>query len=91
MTSGFLQSLSKPNSNAACTTVAQEFMRLKGYPDITPLGVTEVDGRDWYFYYQLPEGILEVEVTTNADSDDYRRGVSAFVTDRARVRELLGT
>lgn len=69
---------------------AQEFMSNKGYPDIRPVGVHPVlDDVCWYYYYELPEGLLELEVLE--DAGQYRRRVTAFVTDMARVRHLLSS
>lgn len=42
---------------------AQTYMCHKGYPDIRPTSVIRIEDDDcWYFYYLLPEGILELEV-----------------------------
>ena len=42
---------------------AVEFMRHKGYGDVAPKMVEEVDDEDiWYFFYDLEEGTLELEV-----------------------------
>jgi hypothetical protein len=72
--------------------VAQEYMAGKGYPSIRPLGLHAVEGDEcWYFYYQLPEGLLELEVFFEPTSNKYRRRVAAFLTDRARIRDLLSS
>ena len=43
--------------------VARLFMEHKGYPDIRPYEVEKVDDDAcWYFYYDLPEGRVELEV-----------------------------
>lgn len=68
---------------------AQDFMLKKGYPEIRPLGVVRVESQPcWYYYYELPEGILELEVSQRTDRS-YARVVSAFITDPERVRHLL--
>lgn len=70
---------------------AQEFMSKKGYPHIRPLGVIPVPADEnpcWYFYYRLPEGVLELEVEALGEARFHRR-VSAFLTDPERVRDLL--
>jgi hypothetical protein len=68
---------------------AQDFMWKKGYPEIRPLGVVQVESQPcWYYYYELPEGVLELEVSEEPDCR-YNRRVSAFVTDPERVRDLL--
>ena len=70
--------------------VAQEFMATKGYPEIKPLGLIPVeDDECWYFYYLLPEGLLELEVFQ--DGSKYQRKVTAFLTDKAAVRDLLSS
>lgn len=72
--------------------VAQEFMAAKGYPEIRPLGMQSVeDDECWYFYYLLPEGLLELEVYQETDGRRYHRKVTAFVTDRNAVRDLLSS
>lgn len=67
---------------------AQEYMSYKGYPDIRPLGVTQVEEDEcWYYYYNLPEGLLELEVFQ--DDRRYQRRVTAFITDKRAVQDLL--
>jgi hypothetical protein len=69
---------------------AQEYMAKKGYEEIRPLGVIQVENDDcWYFYYRLPEGVLELEVVLDRDTQRFSRQVATFVTDPDRVRELL--
>lgn len=59
--------------------VAQDFMARKGYPGIEPYDVTKLEGQDcWYFYYQLPEGALELEVFYDATRRDWQTTVTAF-------------
>ena len=56
---------------------AQDFMAYKGYPNIRPLGQISIeDDECWYFYYQLPEGVLELEVFV--EGGEYQRKVSLF-------------
>lgn len=59
----------------------------KGYPGIKPMGYIPVDVGCSYFYYSLPEGILELEVCDGPDG--LVRRVTAFVTEPEDVRELL--
>lgn len=69
---------------------AQEFMAVKGYPNIRPVGVQAVEEQEcWYYYYELPEGLLELEVYWDPDSEQFKRRVTAFVMDREDVRQLL--
>jgi hypothetical protein len=63
-------------------------MRTKGYPDEKPLGVY-IDDALFYYYYRLPEGVLEVEVG-KADDEHWTRRVSDFITSEEEVREMLG-
>jgi len=49
------------------------------------------DDECWYFYYLLPEGLLELEVYQEPDGRRYHRKVTAFVTDRNAVRDLLAS
>lgn len=42
---------------------AQLYMQHKGYKNVRPYAVEEVEGQPcWYFYYDLPDGDLELEV-----------------------------
>lgn len=48
--------------------VAHQFMAHKGYSYIEPSDIQKLDGQPcWYFLYQLPEGILELEVSWNGE------------------------
>jgi hypothetical protein len=56
---------------------AQAYMKRKGYPDARPYSVIPIEGQPcWYFYYQLPEGRLELEVSD--DDGVWRWIVSSF-------------
>lgn len=60
---------------------AQAFLAHKGYPDIRPMGMISIEGDAcWYFYYRLPEGVLELEVDTK-DGLRFDRKVSLFLQD----------
>lgn len=67
-------------------------MTKKGYQDIRPLGVVQIyepqDGC-WYYYYAVPEGILELEVAYDSATQRFSRQVTAFVTEPTRVKEFL--
>lgn len=42
---------------------ARQFMQHKGLGHVQPWDVEKLDGQPcWYFYYDLPEGELELEV-----------------------------
>ncbi len=59
--------------------VASRFMSHKGY-DIRPYDVEKLDGQPcWYYYYELPEGILELEVSW--DGRDWETLVTSFSVD----------
>jgi len=69
---------------------AQEYMSKKGYEEIRPLGVASVeDDECFYYYYEVPEGILELEVAYDLPTQRYSRQVTAFVTDPTEVKKLL--
>lgn len=56
--------------------VAQQFMDHKGLGTFQPLEVEKLEDQPcWYFYYQLPEGDLELEV-----SWEYPEGWEVLVT-----------
>lgn len=72
--------------------VAQEYMAVKGYPDIRPLGIQQVEGDQcWYYYYLLPEGLLELEVFYDDERQKYQRSVSTFLSNRDHIRDLLSS
>lgn len=49
-------------SDEQARRAAAEFMRQKGY-EVGPSLIEKVEGLDvWYFYYDLAEGTLELEV-----------------------------
>lgn len=43
---------------------ARKYMAHKGYPDLDPKSIEDVDDEPlcWYFTYNLPEGAMELEV-----------------------------
>lgn len=69
-----------PDLSAPETQIAQEFMARKGYPDIKPFAVEEVHATSalYYFYYQLPEGQLELEVSWDPKTGTWDTLVTAF-------------
>lgn len=71
----------KPDLRTRETKSAQEYMAHKGYPELKPRAVIPVEGDEcWYFYYQLPNHLLELEVTPD-NLGGYRRTVTALVQD----------
>lgn len=69
--------------------VAAHLMRTKGYPGMRPIGVF-IDGSLLYYYYRLPEGVLELELSWMGDEARWTRRVSDFITNPADVLEMLG-
>lgn len=60
---------------------AQRYMEHKGYGHLRPMGVIPIENdRCWYYYYDLPEGILELEVVADPD---WRCTVSSFQLESA--------
>lgn len=73
--------LSTPQARAAA-----EFMAYKGYPDIHPNQVDKVEGRPiWYFYYDLPHGILELEVEQDRRTGEWSWSATAFTPHEERT------
>ena len=67
---------------------AAEFMRQKGYPKADPHDVEKIEDLDvWYFYYDLPEGTLELEVEWNGV--DWIWGVMNFIHFRDQDEQTL--
>lgn len=62
------------------TLVAQEFMERKGYKDVFPAEVEPLEGDPdcQYFYYELDDGDLELEVSWNPKSGTWDTLVTAF-------------
>jgi len=60
--------------------IAQHFMReTKGIRDAAPHDVEKLDDLPcWYFYYELPQGELELEVFFDEPDDDWKVAVTAF-------------
>jgi hypothetical protein len=59
--------------------VAKDFMSRKGYPELVPTETERVaDSYCWYFYYDLPEGELDLEVTWNPETREWFAQVMDF-------------
>lgn len=59
---------------------ARLFMEHKGYSDVRPIEVEKLDDIPcWYFYYDLPEGTLELEVYYDVRREDWISTVTSFV------------
>lgn len=53
-------------------------MRKKGY-EIRPIHSVKISEQPvWYYYYDLPEGLLELEVELNGWKEDGSTRVTAF-------------
>lgn len=87
--SEFLASLRPDKPRSRESKAVFKFMRIKGFESPELLGVFEEDGIQ-FFYFRLSEGVLEVEVTRDPETDGLARRVSDFITDPAEVREMLG-
>lgn len=60
--------------------IAQHYMRkTKGIAGAEPYDVDKIVGHAcWYFYYRLPQGILELEVLWDERTEDWAVTVTAF-------------
>ena len=68
---------------------AAAFMRHKGYGAVDPVEIEKVEDLDvWYFYYDLEEGTLELEVEW--DGANWFWGVMNFVHHQDRGETLVG-
>ncbi len=66
--------------------VAHDFMRHKGLGHLTPQDVDKIEDQPcWYFYYQLPEGDLELEVYYDAEDREWDCKVTTFTKPRERA------
>lgn len=71
-----------PDMRTREARAAQLFMQRKGYGGYKPYGVVPIMGQPvWYYYYNLPEGTLELEVEWTLG--DWYWHVTAFqMTDK---------
>ena len=68
---------------------AQDYMKHKGYRDIRPLGYIPIEGDECsYFYYEVPEGLIELEVAWDEAARKYLRKVASFITDETHLETL---
>lgn len=59
--------------------VAEQFMQHKGYGSVEPFQTIKLDNQPcWYFYYALPEGTLELEVSWNRSRQEWETLVTTF-------------
>lgn len=57
-----------PDLRTRHAKAAQAYLKRKGYDDPRPHGVIPIeDDQCWYFYYELPDGNLELEVAFDGD------------------------
>lgn len=76
-----------PDLRTRPSKTAQEFMRKKGY-DLRPIHFLKIVDQDvWYYYYDLDEGLLELEIELGAWDPDGVAKVTAF--RHGRHTELL--
>lgn len=53
--------MTEPDPTSPETLAATAFMEHKGYTS-SPMGVEDVNETCWYFYFEVPEGLIELEV-----------------------------
>lgn len=71
-----------PDLRTRQSKAAQDFMRRKGY-DLRPVHYLKIiDQNVWYYYYDLAEGLLELEVELDSDESPEAVKVTAFVTGK---------
>jgi hypothetical protein len=59
--------------------IAQHYMRETKGIRATPFDVEQLEGQPcWYFYYALPQGVLELEVFFDEGRDDWNVTVTSF-------------
>lgn len=59
--------------------IAQHFMRDTKGLKVAPFEVEQLQDRTcWYFYYDLPQGTLELEVFYDDEIDDWEVSVTGF-------------
>lgn len=69
--------MTRPDMRTRHAKAAQAYMKRKGYSDVQPVDVIPIEGDlCWYFYYNLPDGRLELEVSW--EEGDWRYVVTAF-------------
>lgn len=81
--------MARPDLRTRQAKAAQHYMARKGYPKVAPHDVIEIDGQlCWYFYYDLPDGHLELEVRWV--NGDWGWRVTAFIETPDRMPDLDG-
>jgi hypothetical protein len=89
VTTPFLKSLQPVDMRTRHAKVAQRFVTVKGFGDVKALG--HIPGDDcWYYYYDLPDGILELEVCHDPRTDTWSKSVVGLLDDPAQIRKMLG-
>lgn len=59
--------------------VARMFMEAKGYPEASALDIEKLDGTPcWYFFYELHDGDLELEVFYDDKAQEWICTVTSF-------------
>lgn len=81
--------MARPDLRTREAKAAQAFIRRKGYADVVPEDVIKIEGDlCWYFYYDLPDGYLELEVAWENEAWQYT--VTAFQEDLDAMPALVG-
>lgn len=70
--------MARPDLRTRQAKAAQAYIRHKGYPEALPNDVIDIEGDlCWYFYYDLPDGCLELEVAW--ENSDWKYTVTTFI------------
>lgn len=78
-----------PDMRTRHAKAASLYMRNNGHGDARPYGLEEIeDGDCWYYYYELPEGVLELEVESTERGWSWQ--VTNFRPAETRTPALVG-
>lgn len=81
--------MARPDLRTRQAKAAQAYIRHKGYGDVLPENAIQIEGDTcWYFYYDLPDGYLELEVAW--ENGDWKYTVTAFEEDLDAMTSLGG-
>jgi hypothetical protein len=81
--------MARPDLRTRQAKAAQAYIQHKGYANVMPERVIQIEGDlCWYFYYDLPDGYLELEVAW--EKGDWQYTVTAFQEDLDTMPALAG-
>jgi hypothetical protein len=81
--------MARPDLRTRQAKAAQAYMHRKGFLSALPFDVIDVEASPcWYFYYNLPDGCLELEVAWENDTWNY--AVTAFLEGSDRMIDPVG-